>query len=552
MRLNRRGLLQVGAAAGLGWTATPLKSEPAPALAKPPRYRIIYNWDGAPHGYSEFPQTLEQFVEKTFAPLQDTQVDALFWCLGEHEAAWNSQTLPQVGDSQGRGYDSARSMRHNENIRAMLKRGENPHQALVARGRELGIAVYASIRMNDNHFGGLQLEQMPAEIREGLTALRKQHPEWCLGPDQAPPWFAASWNMAVPEVRQHRLQYITEALELADWDGVELDWQRHGFHLPADDAYRLRYTLTDLQRAVRQRTRKIAADRGRPFHVAVRVATTHESCRRIGYDLQTWVGDRLCDLVVAGGGAGTDPGVQVEEFQKLLSGTPIRFYPGFDSGFWGQRPGLRPHRQWQDDWVRGTAAGYWERGVDGIYVFNWHANQRTRRELLTRVGAAETLRGTDKVYATLHRHVADRDGAWAGADLNDRILGETPVALYPTLTREGPMFEVPVYDRVADAGQAGRLARCELIVGLNHFSPRDRIQVELDGTELEVPAARYAAHEDPLDPADVSEIGWLVWALPAKSVDQGPHRVRVRLLERDRRIKPPLSVEHVEIQLAYR
>ena len=49
-------------------------------------------------------------------------------------------------------------------------------------------------------------------------------------------------------------------------------------------------------------------ERGRPFHVAVRVATTFESCRNIGYDLETWVDEKLCDLVIAGGNSGTDPG----------------------------------------------------------------------------------------------------------------------------------------------------------------------------------------------------------------------------------------------------
>ena len=556
MPLNRRtllqmGSLQMGAVAGLTPSPVPLNSQPLPRRSKPPQYRVIYNWDGAPHGYSEYPQTLEQFVDKTFAPLRDTQVDALFWCLGEHEASWLSPTLPRVGDSQHRVYQSARSMRHNENIRAMLKRGENPHQALVERGRELGIAVYASIRMNDNHFGGLQLDRMPQEVREGLTKLRKEHPHWCLGADQAPRWFAASWNMAIPEVRRHRLQYITEALDLADWDGVELDWQRHGFHLPATDAYRLRYTLTDLQRAVRKRTQQIATTRERPFHVAVRVATTMESCRRIGYDLHEWVDQDLCDLVVAGGGAGTDPGVEVEKFQQLLTGHSIRLYPGFDSGFWGTHTGLRSQREWHDAWVRGTAAGYWDRGVDGVYVFNWHANQRTRRQLLTRVGATETLLATNKVYATLHRHITDPTGSWGGADLNDRILGTTPVALYPTLTGTGPTFALSVHDDVVTAHRANQVARCELQIGLAHYAPDDQITIALDNTPLPLPTVRYSTREDPENPADVDEIGWLVWPLPPAQLAKGKHQIQIRLLQRDPRVAPPLTVKHVEVHLDY-
>ena len=48
-------------------------------MSRPPGYGIIYNWDGAPHGYSPVPQSIEQFLEKTYAPLEDTQVGAHFF-----------------------------------------------------------------------------------------------------------------------------------------------------------------------------------------------------------------------------------------------------------------------------------------------------------------------------------------------------------------------------------------------------------------------------------------------------------------------------------------
>jgi hypothetical protein len=47
------------------------------------------------------------------------------------------------------------------------------------------------------------------------------------------------------QVRHHRLAAIKELAERWDWDGIELDWQRHSHHLPVAEAYRLRYVLTD-------------------------------------------------------------------------------------------------------------------------------------------------------------------------------------------------------------------------------------------------------------------------------------------------------------------
>jgi hypothetical protein len=542
MDTTRRDLLRGVAAL----SALPAASQTSPAKSSgPPPYRIIYNWDGAPHDYSGFPQSLEQFLEKTYAPMKDTQVDAHFWCIGEHEAKWRSDEMEMVGESENRVYNSARSMRHNEGIRAMLDRGEDPYAALVQRGRDLNISPWASVRMNDNHFNGLQVEDIATAATPGLTRLRKEHPDWCLGAGNAPKWFAASWNFAQPEVREHRLKHITEVARLADWDGIELDWQRHAFHLPLDDAYRLRYTLTDLQRAVRQMTNRIGRERGRPLYLAVRVATTLESCRRIGYDLPIWVKEGLCDAVIAGGGALTDPGVEVEKFRELLRGTGIRFYPGFDSGFWGEHRGLRPEAEWNVAWVRAMAQGYWGRGADGMYVFNWHANERARRPLLTTIGSPETLRGTDKVYANLHRHITPDDGPWAGADLHDRIHGETPVALHHTLTADGPRFHVSVHESLSDT------QRVELHIELDHYTALDKVRVTFDGNELGRPAVRSAARELDDDPADFGESSWLVWPLAPQSAGSGTHEVQTVLIERNRHVKPPLLVKHVEIHVRH-
>ena len=46
---------------------------------------------------------MEQFLEKVYAPLADTQVDALFWCLGTHEATWLSDNIPVVRRYRGQG-----------------------------------------------------------------------------------------------------------------------------------------------------------------------------------------------------------------------------------------------------------------------------------------------------------------------------------------------------------------------------------------------------------------------------------------------------------------
>ena len=71
----------------------------------------------------------------------------------------------------------------------MYDRGEDPQEALIARGHELGLDVYASVRMNDNHFGGAQVADLNALYKaHHVEALRYEHPEWVLG-ERTSEWF---------------------------------------------------------------------------------------------------------------------------------------------------------------------------------------------------------------------------------------------------------------------------------------------------------------------------------------------------------------------------
>ena len=92
----------------------------------------------------------------------------------------------------------------------------------------------------------------------------------------------------------------------------------------------------------------------------------------------------------------------------------------------------------------------------------------------------------------------------------------------------------------------------ELQIEVAHLSTRDEVQVSFDGTELASPRVRDAAGEDPDDPSDVSENGWLTWSLDISRVGRGVHEIRIRLVERAPRLTVPLRIENVEIYLKYR
>ncbi len=514
----------------------------------PPDYGIMFNHDGTFLGKSEYPQRIDYLLDKIYGPLQDTQIGALLWCVGAEQARWPSDNLESVVDPRERPYGSVKEFRRAESVRAMFDRGEDLYGDIVRRGHDIGMDVYVSIRMNDNHFWSdsarkafpLAPDEMAKTVRPELTQFRKDHPEWVLGIGNAPRWAVTSWNMAIPEVREYALLRIREACMLANWDGVEIDWQRHAFHLPESDAYRLRYALTDLMRSIRRLTDDIARERGRPFYILTRVGASEETNRRIGYDVGTWIEEGLCDIVATNSNSGNDPGVEVERYLEMMQGTNIKLYPGFDSHGEFGRGHLVEQSRWRDAWLRGLAKSYYDRGASGVHAFNWHTYAASLNGLLTTIGSPDTLNGVDKVYTPVKRHIRGKEEIRYGAERDDRLLGEVPVPLYRTLTGDGPTFHIPVHDDVSeDTG-------VELQINLDHYSPNDAVSVTLNGEHLGGPTLHRTGGEGHL-----SEDTWLVWKLRPAQAERGIHEVRLVLDRRDPRLGVPVVVENVELHITY-
>ena len=511
----------------------------------PTNYGIIYNWDGAPHGYSAVPQSMDDFLDKVYAPLIDTQVGALFWCVGEHAVRWSSQKLELHGDIHQRHYESAATYTHTENIRRMLERGEDPQQALIDRGHQLGLHVYASLRMNDNHFNGAQLGDLSTLHHTELTQLRKEHPEWLLG-EETEEWFALSWNMAIPEVRENRFQHLRELCQTYAWDGIELDWQRHPFHFPEDQGYRLRYILTDFMRAARQLTDQLASERDRPFYLAARVAGSLEGSHRIGYDVETWIEEGLVDILIPAGAAGTDPAVEVDVYQKLCARRGIALYPGFDGGVPGPAVGPENEQTRHNMRTKATSLGYYRQGATGIYAFNWHADSNRFRELLTQVGSPDTLRGQNKLYNVTHRF-RQKTGPWRGAYKLDRLRGSLPVPLYRTFAETGPHFTI----HLADDLQLDLPVSIILRLRLLEWVPGDEVRVVWDKCVLGDADIQYCHQGDPAPISDQSSAIWLSHVLDPHQATIGPHLLETVLLTRHPQLASELTLTDIEVLLLY-
>ena len=155
--------------------------------------RIIYNDDGGRRG--EGP---EEFLARRFNQVLDTQVDSYFYCVGTGRLpSWGRETPEAIGDE---------------------------NQVIIEAARKAGLEIFASLRMNDIHDSHRRITY-PLKVQRPDLLIGEEH--WpgqyphLLSGEQAEgvggypensvmSWLFSALDFAEPEVRQHRLDFISQ------------------------------------------------------------------------------------------------------------------------------------------------------------------------------------------------------------------------------------------------------------------------------------------------------------------------------------------------------
>ncbi len=290
-------------------------------------YRVIFNCDGFVV-FSSANGSVDAWIKNIFHPLEDSHVDALFWCdlPGGNTASYVSEVLELTG---------ARIGQVDPDLLRWIKEGNDPPKVVVREAKKRGLDIFYSFRINDIH---------DAFLPDLFPTFKVEHPEWMMGagkiidgqghavkasirdevyfPDSM---FVTSLNFAVPEVRELKLRTIEEIFDKYDFDGIELDLMRAPRFFRAFLEYRNAVFLTDFLRTVRQRLDEQARQRGRPIKLAVRVDENLVACRLDGFDLRTWINEGLLDILIIGDYA-FPGGDDIQAFKQLAQGKPVQVY----------------------------------------------------------------------------------------------------------------------------------------------------------------------------------------------------------------------------------
>jgi len=351
--------------------------------------RIIYNDDGDAR-WTDGGGGPEVFLAARFNYCRRSQVDTYFWCIGNGE-------LPSFGRPEP------------------VKLGDASAVTIQA-ARSAGIEIFASLRMNDTHDAlaapppaAGEPGSQPADPRcPGFTyPLKLERPDLLIaerkerkkGSILYMTWSA--FDYAHEEVRNHRLDYVRQMCSEYDWDGFEMDFCRHPAYFKMGEVKKHIDTMTAFVGQVRALLDEIAANRRKPYLLAVRVPCTEKHALRIGLDIRKWLAGGWIDKLVAGGGYMP----YSERFRELVDlghryGAQV--YPCINVSM------ASPSHTGDDlvaERIRGMASNLWFEGADGIYLFNLFVpvdsdsiGASDTYRVLHEIGDAAALEGLDKIY----------------------------------------------------------------------------------------------------------------------------------------------------------
>ena len=401
-------------------------------------------------------------------------------------------------------------------------RGIDMMERLIRETKARGMKAYLHHRFSEVDRGWYS-----PEIKNPIKA---EHPDWLIRT-----WHEEGlWNMAHPEVRKFKLDYLKGILEKYEFDGICIDFLRHLPCLPVGYQWDYRHCVTEFLSSLRE----IAVSTGKQIAIGAKIPENPESCRIDGFDVETWCKEGIVDFLVCGS---RTLNVDVGGFKAIAEGTPVKIYPCWDT--WHSSDA----HHWQEDaFYRGVFANWKAKQADGIVGFNYisaphsvmetlHVDKETpcwpTREIKDFVRQIEDTEdpGKPMIFA------AERRGGYpysTGAG-SSNFLAPLPLEI-PNACVSGTV-PVPVY-----ADVQARKGKLRLLLS-GAVGGKDTFRLWLNGQEITDFAADFAlkdprihwpkpqqhsgaGYSDIEDPADLLEI---TASLPEGSLVCGENEIRI-------------------------
>lgn len=335
--------------------------------------------------------SLEQYLAYRLGPLAHSSAKGLSYCGNLGPAIWD---LKREG--------SAAAKRDN-----LVALGDDPLQPILNWWRRDGRVFLFAMRMNDLHHCFATYPTWWDPVRRAQKHLFLKPPteeEWQTqfvpwlngkGPNPVSEKFGRSrtdvgYDYSRPEVREHYLGILREACRRYDLDGVEFDWLRAAIYFRQGEVHA--GTLTEFVGQAHAILAEAAKRRGHPLRLVVRVPDTPEKALDLGLDVGAWLKAGWIDAVIAGDGDFFSA-CGIDQWVTLAHRSFVPVYGVLERASWG---GMRFARFGSPETLRAAVATLYQKGADGIYLFNFY--EREEFPLLTDFSDPARLARLPKEY----------------------------------------------------------------------------------------------------------------------------------------------------------
>lgn len=400
-------------------------ARPLRAVGPLPDFGAMYNGDGdVMYGYAD-PAQNTTYINQLFEPLRNTPIKTIMWSIACGSDIMNYPT--QVADNFGwrtTPYDNSPEWSNRVNFgRAWAQQGYDPVMVSANKVKSMGKYFVPSYRMNDDHFvvdpynypmtGSFWLSNTDKTIGSSPVA----------GYD-----YSNLLSYAYPEVRNYRMAVINEAIDRYAnvMDGFELDFNRVQIFFSPGTAQTNAPLITQMVQQVRAKLDQVAAAKGRPQYLFVRVPPALHNNQWAGLEVDKWIQQGMVDVVLPSQLQTLSHDMPITPFvgysQSSGSGVKVMpsLYPRTNYGYkFVARPtatsysGEPNYRVADAEQTRGAVSNYRYMGATGFQAYNYGLPM-----VSWGVEAAEAMvspnptLGKDRVFAITPAYFTDNENTF--------------------------------------------------------------------------------------------------------------------------------------------
>ena len=500
--------------------------------------RLIY-YNDAHHFHAKRiePKASIHMLQWPVDEVAGTGADTLVLGLGYADVYFHQTKIGRVVGQQKEVWEGYIDWRIMRMVEEAEKLGTDQVREVIKRGRELGVTVFPSLKLQD--------PSPPGSERCGKLKWDEKE-KVCIGEEGRNQW---SYDFALDSVREHKLAIIEELFN--DWgaDGLELDFMFGSSYFKENEA-----KATDIMTAFIGDIGKLAHEAGgkqdREIPIMVRVPLEREQCLAQALDVEAWFAEGSVNYVV-----GQD-GCVLSDSQPKPDWLPKAANKAGGAAYY------RPPRRVYDervgvpsmDMTRALSQTLCQGGYSGLYhgYMRWPLDDAEYR-FLREAAFPEVSARKIKRYM-----LQPREGI-EGEDTS------TPDRVLPAELKEGETVKASIW--VADDGEAAKkdseMRKPILTLRFSFFCIEDDVEFRFNGRVLPWEDAEIT-DERALRMATIlagsmnlqAPLGmsahWFRYKLNIEDVVQGENIIEAEVRKHDRRAGFKRSLNGVDIVMRYK